>query len=253
MPAAIDWIFGHIGLMFFLLVVSALLRIVWGVLVTGKKRLRRLNDYVQARGYHFINAQLPQALEMPIGQLMKMMNLKTMKRGTDGITDIREFGAASGVEAFDMSLQGRQLTVFKNAYSTGSGEDSSTITMRTAKLDADGLPAFRLEKRGVVTKVETFVNKMLEAHGVHVALRPVDLPDRPAFSRLYLLTAVDEAATRSFFTEPKLAAFEYEPLQGEVAANVGHLVYFETGKFTDDRSYDDFIARAKAVFEILIA
>ena len=207
-----------------------------------KKRSRFLSAYIQQRGYYFVNPDLHLLLAKPAGQVMTIMNSKSIKRETDGITGIREFRERSKGIGFHFDFFGRQMTIFDYAYSAGTGSQASIISLRVAKLHVEGLPEFRLQR-------ETIVEKILDAAGIS---KKIVFSDRPEFSRTYHLSARSESEIRSFLTDQKIAYLENNPIQGEIVTNSEYIVYCETGKFSDESSYDVFISRAKSAFDSLL-
>jgi hypothetical protein len=255
--------FNHVGLIFALFLGIPFLLMIAGAALGGKKKIRFLNNYVRARGYQFENPEMALIPDMSVTQMWKTVNFAAMKQATDGLSNIKEFSRPSVDKmGFVLTFEGKRMTVFAHAYSfhngyvndsgAASANTSNVINLRVAKLPCDSLPIFRLEKHGVVTTVESMVEKLLKAGGAPTSHPSVDLSRYPKFASLYRLTAENEPQALSFLTDSKIAALERSPLEGTCATSPGDLVYFEQGRFSDEKSYDDFIARAKSAFASLL-
>jgi hypothetical protein len=240
---------------FWLIVVLSLIVSIAAKLARAKKQRFLFNEYVQRHGFHFVNPEVYLSLASPTGEKTIPLDAKSIKRETEGLAEIREFQESSSGSGFYFDFCGHPMTIFAHSYMAGNyaatGRADSSIALRVAKLHWPGLPEFRLERVGAVSLVEWGVSNVLKAAGQPNVPQKVSFSNRSLFSKRYIVFGKVESEVRSFFTDQKLAYLESNPSDGILATTPEFIVYFETGRFTDEAVCDVFISRAEAIFKNL--
>ena len=127
------------------------------------------------------------------------------------------------------------VLLFDYEYETGSGRSRQTHRQTVAALRyaKGGLPKFSLRPESLLLKIATVFG-----------YQDIDFPERPGFSRQYLLRGSEEKSIRELFGLNLLEYFEQHP--GWFLEGGGDwLVVCQHGKRMPPQAFGDFIDRAK--------
>lgn len=129
-------------------------------------------------------------------------------------------------------VDGANATVFDYAYTVGVKHPTTLFqSVVLFELDDQSFPAFALRPEGVF-------DKMLSAFGY----QDIDFPERPEFSRQYILRGEDEPAIRRIFDDRVLSFYESNPGTFTDAGDNQLFVYRHRHRLppADIESYLDF-------------
>lgn len=150
-----------------------------------KKRTREMRAAVEALGWSFTET-------IPASEAPGAGRFDLFDRGHTRTVRNLAVGERGGV----------RVTMFDYSYVTGSGRTRQEWNQTVLHLQADGmeLPAFSLRPENIFHKI-----------GGLFGYQDIDVPDRPLFSRKYLLRGSDEPAIRGVFQGPVLDFCEANP------------------------------------------
>lgn len=118
---------------------------------------------------------------------------------------------------------GEPVSTFDFYYITGSGKNSHHHSLTVAEIALpQPIPAFSL-------RPEHFGHRIAGVFG----MQDLDFPDRPAFSKTYLLRGADEYGIRGLFTHDVLDFFEAHPGLGVVTT--GNQLYLWHGSLKPEQ------------------
>src|ERR1700687_4004131 len=163
------YLFSHpIYLMFLVMLVFFALSVVSSVFVQGprklQKRARIISEYARQKGYRLANPAAVEAAASSSSWREMLANpaLRSGNRGTEGITDIGDFGRAGDDSvAIICNLGSKEVTVLGLSVSSQRADGKSgSIRYKVAKVKVSGVPRFSLGRNSLVHTVEIAVDKL---------------------------------------------------------------------------------------------
>lgn len=140
---------------------------------------------------------------------------------------LKEFAAILGISAphaltgastniLTGQMQGRNLIVADQRYTTGSGKNSTTHEQTVLGIEVGNfqMPFFCLEP-------EDLLDRILDGFMRY----DIDFPNRPLFSKRYVLYGQNETQIRQFFTDNLLAFYEQQPIFTTVGGGKYLVIY----------------------------
>ncbi|NKB35732.1 MAG: tetratricopeptide repeat protein [Gammaproteobacteria bacterium] len=138
------------------------------------------------------------------------------------------------------SLSKNEPVIFGYKYTTGSGRNSSTYSQTVAWLaHTKSLPDFQLRPENILHKI-----------GDMFGVKDIDFPERPIFSKKYLLKGEDGGGLISnLFSEPVLSYFEEHSGISVESCHSSILIYFANKRLKPDE-IPIFIKQAKNIHSL---